>query len=75
MGRVGQMKMRLKMHWAVEGYLPFWTKEKEDKGPGLQKKSRQFAGRQERANMSKNIFFAGLPRNNEVEGSSTSRLC
>lgn len=26
------------MHWAVENYMPFWTKEKAGRGLGFQEK-------------------------------------
>ena len=37
------------MHWAVEVYMPFSSNVKGDRG--FQRTSRQFTGRQERANM------------------------
>lgn len=47
----GHKTMAPKMHWAVEGDIPFWTKESRGEGLGSQNESRQFTGRQERANL------------------------
>lgn len=47
--------MKLKMHWAVEAYMPFRSKEKEGRGLRFSRESRQFTGRR------KNKFLQSHP--------------
>lgn len=67
-----------KMHWTVEVYLPFWTKEKGwggAQGLRFERESRQFKDRQERANMWQINSCRPTQKQWDKEGSSTSRLC
>lgn len=63
-----------RMHWAIELYVPFWTKGKGGRGLGFPRESSQFTGRRERASVI-DKFFLGPQRQWVTEGSSTNRLC